>query len=153
MTTLRIFICSLSVFPATWASAQEPSVPDHQHASPRIHGAIVDAADSAAFGQFMRGLRSMDLGDPAQPKVSGYLLAWIVSEHGGIAVVTRGDGSAPVQRERLADPAWHELVLPISNCGWQGRVDHRIGHPVRDDLPHDVVLCGGVSSSGTWPEI
>ncbi len=72
-----------------------------------MHSAIVDPADSAAFGQFIRGMRPMDLGDPEQGQASGYRLAWVVSEHGGPTAVTRSDGSAPALRDK------HTLIGPI----------------------------------------
>ena len=109
-------ICLLAFFLVTWASAQEASVPVGQHTSPRIHGEVVDAADSAAFGQFMQGMQPGDLGEPEKGQVSRYRLAWIVSEHGGLTAVTRGDGSAPALCDKNTPIGPMEFVLPFGTA-------------------------------------
>lgn len=138
MTTLRTFICTLVLFPAFCASAQEPSVPDGRLAAPRIHGASVDAADSAAFGRFIRGMRPGGLGDTAQRHVSGYRLAWIVSEHGGFASVSRGDGTAPAQHDRNTLLIGQELSFPFRTA------EGKRGLGVVSDIP-----CGLICRT-TW---
>ncbi|MFN6116691.1 MAG: hypothetical protein ACK46G_00735 [Flavobacteriales bacterium] len=102
---------------ATNASAQEPTHPSGQFAVPHIHDAHVDAADSAAFGQFVRSMRPIDPDEATKNNVSGYRLAWILSEHGGIAVLTRGDSSAPAQHERNVLQGGQEFVLPFRTAG------------------------------------
>lgn len=123
MTLLRTFICFIAFIPATWASAQEPSVPGGRHPSPRIHGAGIDAADSAAFGQFMRGMQPGHPVGPEEGQVSRYRLEWIVSEHGGLTAVTRGDGSVPALRDKNTLIGPMEFALPFRTAeGKRGRI-------------------------------
>jgi hypothetical protein len=124
--------------PPQFESAQEPSFPGGQLAVPRMHGANVDTADSAAFGQFIRAMRPGDLGDPAQSSVSEYRLAWIVSEHGGLAAVTRGDGTAPAQHDRNMLLIGQEFVFPFRTA------DGKHGLSVVSDIP-----CGLICRT-TW---
>jgi hypothetical protein len=138
MATLRTFICLLAFFLATSAGAQEPSFPGGELAVSRKHGAIVDASDSAAFGQFIRGMRPGDLGDTAQGNVSGYRLVWVVSEHGGMAAVTRGDGSAPAQHDRNTLLISQEFVFPFRTA------EDKHGLCVVSDIP-----CGLICRT-TW---
>jgi hypothetical protein len=138
MTMIRIFICSLAFIPGTWASAQEPSVPGGRHPSPWIHGAGIDAADSAAFGQFMRGMQPGDPGGPEEGQASRYRLEWIVSEHGGLTVVARGDSSAPA----LLDT--NTLIGPMEFALSFRTAEGKRGRMVVSDIP-----CGLICRT-TW---
>lgn len=60
-----------------------------------------DPSDSADFQQFIRSLRAVDGPPQAGATPKRYRQVWLVSEHGGFSVVSRGDGEAiTVEAER-----------------------------------------------------
>ncbi len=54
----------------------------------------VEPSDSADFQQFIRSLLAVDGPPQAGATPKRYRQVWLVSEHGGFSVVSRGDGEA-----------------------------------------------------------
>ena len=83
------FLILLPVF----AQAQEPPMLPaigHPYFGPAYFETTQDSAD---FMQFRNGLQPVDPARPADTTTFQYRLVWIVNERGGVAVVSRGDGS------------------------------------------------------------
>jgi hypothetical protein len=113
MTIYRILLCASVLLLVDVARAQVSTIPAVRSVETVPYGMPVDTLDSAGFAAFLNGLQWAELGDTAVGPVSGYRLAWTLSQHGGMSAVTRGDGSAPASRDRTMLLIDREFVLPF----------------------------------------
>ncbi len=71
-----------------------------------------DPSDSTDFLQFIRGLRAEGGPTEANGTPKRYRPVWLVSEHGGFAVVSRGDGQViTLEAEHPALDAFDTMTL------------------------------------------
>lgn len=78
------------------ANAQDhPTFPDPQH---RYFGVpyFENPADSEEFMQFHAGLQWKETVNALDTAISAYKLGWRENQHGGLGLVSRGDGSTLV---------------------------------------------------------
>lgn len=132
-TTCALFFLSISA--AYGQAGSVPARPAHAFHGPTV---FASAAGSTDYLQFMSGMQRTDLGTPVEGPVSGYRLVWITSEHGGMVAATRGDGSAPAQRETDLLSGAREFALPFRTA------EGKRGLSVVSDIP-----CGLICRT-TW---
>jgi hypothetical protein len=113
MAMYRILLCASMLLLVDVAHAQVSPFPNDRSMETVPYGMPVDTSDSAGFAAFLNGLQWADLGEPVVGPVSGYRLAWTLSQHGGMSAVTRGDGSAPASGDRTMLLIDREFVLPF----------------------------------------
>lgn len=94
---MRYLIAYLQAFVPCFGQAQETpiSVTAEHHFIGRSY--FQNAQDSADFTRFWQDLRFVDGSVPTDTGTANYYLRWIVSEHGGISSISRGDSSIRLQ--------------------------------------------------------
>lgn len=101
-TTLHATLLYLLSHLSTTGYGQDNSGPDPFPRDRALHGFhYAELSDSTDFLRFIQSLRAADGPPQAGATPKRYRQVWLVSEHGGFSVVSRGDGEAiTVEAER-----------------------------------------------------
>lgn len=84
------------------------------------------AQDSADFAQFLKDLRFVDGSMPTDTVATTYRLQWIMSEHGGMSIISRGDSSILQHEPKLSWGLFPSLPFRLTDGRRGVQVVHEI---------------------------